>query len=156
MGERASEKEKDVLFIRTTVNFGSGLRRLFEFFLERREYGTIEDGGNRWRKSFRGLGKEGGGGGRRGRGGEGTGMEIVWDGDGDVDRAIGRMDERQGSSTGREEKRNKILDIPHLGRRGGPRNRLRDLPSNVWCVCQTCARPFLPLSYGPTCAVHVP
>lgn len=34
--------------------------------------------------------------------------------------------------------------------RGGPRNRLHDLPSNVLCVCQTCARRFC-LFRGPTC-----
>ena len=133
------------MFIRTTVNFGSSIVRVdFSDEKERRERENTKD----WMETEEKFGKFGG--------------EEKWESERMDDDRIGTQDGRQrgrirGESRGREEqKRNKILDIPHLGRRGGPRNRLRDLPSNVRCVCQTCARPFLPLSYGPTCAVHVP
>lgn len=162
MGERASEKERErgrdfCLFEPRSISVRRGL---FESISRRRKRREREKGGGRENTNDRmemeekrfGTGLDGGKKweSERWRGSHG-GRQSDWN------AGWTRRGRIRGESRGREEqKRNKILDIPHLGRRGGPRNRLRDLPSNVRCVCQTCARPFLPLSYGPTCAVHVP
>jgi len=58
----------------------------------------------------------------------------------------GERDRDGREGCGRRERR-KILPCLPTRDRGGPRNRLR-LPSarRFWCVCQTCARLFLPRS----------